>query len=55
MLDENRLSDGYKPTGMDNRIYCQQKLIAKMDEKINRRHLEVFSETFRQEFICTVP
>lgn len=55
MLDENRLSAGYNPTGMDNRIYCQQKLISKLDEKFLRRHLEVFSETFRQDFICTVP
>ena len=55
MLDENRLSAGYNPTGMDNRIYCQQKLISKLDEKFLRRHLEVFSEAFRQDFICTVP
>ena len=36
MLDENRLSAGYNPTGMDNRIYCQQKLISKLDEKFLR-------------------
>ena len=43
MLDENRIDAGYHPAGMDNRIYCQQNIISRFNEKSARQHLEVFS------------
>ncbi len=55
MLEENRLGQGYQTDGMDNRIYCQEKRIFKLSEKVNRRHLEVFSKVNYAGFAYRIP
>ena len=55
MLDENRIDAGYHPAGMDNRIYCQQNIISRFNEKSARQHLEVFSSCSNKQFVCAVP
>lgn len=55
MLEENRMGQGYHPSGMDNRIYRQQLYISKLYEKSNKTHLKVFSEANKKDFIYTVP
>lgn len=55
MLEENRISDGTGSTGMDNRIYLQANLIRRLDEKMNREHLRVFSEVQHLTFKLSVP
>lgn len=55
MLEENRLGSGHSTSGLDNRIYRQQDLISRVEEKFNKRHLEVFSEAERKGFWYSVP
>ena len=55
MLEENRLGSGHSTSGLDNRIYRQQDLISRVEEKFNKRHLEVFSEAERKVFWYSVP
>lgn len=55
MLEENRLGQGYKLAGMDSRIYRQQDLISKLDAKFNRRHLQLFFEVSKTDFLCFIP
>ncbi len=55
MLDENRIDGGYRPDGMDNRIYCQQGIISKLREKIARQHLKIFSKTADMNFVYGLP
>ncbi len=55
MLEENRLSTGFVISGMDNRIYCQQKLINQIYEKNNKAHLRAFSEAYAKIFALSVP
>lgn len=55
MLEENRMGQGYHPSGMDNRIYRQQEYISKLYEKSNRTHLTVFSEANKKDFIYMTP
>lgn len=55
MLEENRLGSGHSTSGLDNRIYRQQDLISRVEEKFSKRHLEVFSEAERKGFWYSVP
>lgn len=55
MLRENKLGQGYHTNGMDDRIYLQENLIFKLNEKINKDHLKVFSEANRISFRMSVP
>lgn len=55
MLEENRIDMGYQPTGMDNRIYCQQSIINRLYEKIAKRHLQDFSKCGHMEFRYSSP
>lgn len=55
MLEENRLGRGYSRSGMDNRIYCQQLLMDKLNKKMEKRHLEVYSDAFNQSFKYSLP
>ncbi len=55
MLEENRLGRGYSRSGMDNRIYRQQLLMDKLNEKMEKRHLEVYSKVHKQSFKYSLP
>lgn len=55
MLRENRLYRGYDVCGMDNRIYRQQDMITKLNQRMSREHLKLFSELNRKSFFLTMP
>lgn len=55
MLDENRYGRGYSTDGMDNRIYRQQSLIAKLNEQFNATHLKVFTDAQNKNFTLGMP
>ena len=55
MLDENRLGRGYDRSGMDNRIYCQQKLMDKLNIGFQKRHLETFAKAQNEDVKYSVP
>ena len=55
MLEENRLGRGYSRSGMDTRIYRQQQLMDKLNKKMEKRHLEVYSKVFKQSFKYSLP
>ena len=55
MLLENQYSDGYQVSGMDNRIYRQQLIIDRIEDKINKDHLKCFSAVSRKEFFMNIP
>ncbi|MCM1027128.1 MAG: ABC transporter ATP-binding protein/permease [Roseburia sp.] len=42
MLWENRISDGTRVLGVDNRIYLQQELIRELDQKTMQEHRKCF-------------
>ena len=55
MLDENRLGRGYDRSGMDNRIYRQQKLMDKLNIGFQKRHLETFAKAQNEDVKYSVP
>ncbi len=55
MLEENRLGQGYDLNGMDCRIYRQQPIITELYEKLNRKHLRLFSEAAMKDFSLLFP
>ena len=58
MLDENRYGNAYwrgQSAGMDNRIYKQDCLLAKLYQKFHRTHLRLFSEANKKSFLYTIP
>ena len=55
MLEENRLSSGYSPDGMDNRIYKQQVIVDRFYAPLQKKHLEVFSNLFSVDFKASIP
>lgn len=55
MLEENRLGNVANTSGLDSRVYRQQDLINKLDEKCNKKHLEVFTEAQRKGFLYSIP
>ncbi len=55
MLEENRLGRGYSRSGMDNRIYRQQLLMDKLNKKMEKSHLEVYSKAHKQNFKYSLP
>lgn len=55
MLQENRIGQGYKVSGMDCRIYRQQEIITPLEEKNSKDHLRVFSTVNRKSFLYETP
>lgn len=55
MLEENRLAQGYKVEGMDNRIYRQQTLISRIRGRAVRTHYAVFSRVCSGHIIRNIP
>lgn len=55
MLYENRLDKGFRPTGMDNRIYRQQDKINELNEKQSKDHIKAFAEFNNYIFIGGIP
>ena len=54
MMDENRILQGFHPSGTDNRIYRQQPLIDCLYEKCNREHKKAFMDTAHKIFCFIV-
>ncbi|MBP3701553.1 MAG: hypothetical protein J6I64_06670, partial [Lachnospiraceae bacterium] len=55
MLESNRLGRGYRPSGMDNRIYKQQPLVVEQYQPIYRMHLKTMSHMFDQDYRTSFP
>ena len=50
MLNENRIGQGYKVSGMDNRIYRQQPIINELNRKCSLDHKRVFISAWGKRF-----
>ncbi|MBQ8497596.1 MAG: ABC transporter ATP-binding protein [Clostridia bacterium] len=50
MLKENRISRGTGYYGLDGRIYRQADMIRKLEDKLNREHLAIFSKANHYSF-----
>ncbi len=55
MLQENRLSEGLTSNGLDARIYRQQEIITKLDNKMNEEHFRLFSWAWGRAMLFTTP
>ncbi|MBE6953302.1 MAG: ABC transporter ATP-binding protein [Ruminococcaceae bacterium] len=55
MLKENQYAQGYNPNGMDNRIYRQQEILSRLDEKLNREHLQLITQAYHKQFHLHIP
>ena len=54
MLETNRLMD-VKISGMDSRIYCQQRLMDRLWEEIKRKHYRMNSNASNVCIACEIP
>lgn len=55
MLEENRLSRGHNPHGMDSRIYRQQPLLKQVMLPFVQKHLTLFQEAQNGIFQSSIP
>lgn len=55
MLRENRLWRGYHPEGTDNRIYRQQAIISRLNEKLSEDHRQAFQKVNNESFLLQIP
>lgn len=51
LLNENRIGQGYQPSGMDNRIYRQQPIINELYRKYSLEHKKAMMTAFRNHFL----
>lgn len=55
MLEENKFGRGFRRIEMDCRIYNQSEIIRKFEEKINKKHLNIFKMKNDFDFKTGIP